>query len=245
MTEALPLMLKDLRLAAFGAHYENYQAQAIEQSWGYSQYLAALCEQEVARRFQTRVHNWTKEARLPRGKSFASLAINELPKTIQQKVIGLRDNTHWALQADNVLLIGPSGVGKSHIAAALGLHLIEQGIRVKWLQATALVQLLQQAKKDLDLMTAMSRLDKYRVLVIDDIGYVKKTDSETHVLFEFIAHRYESGSLIITSNQPFSHWDQIFPDTLMTVAAIDRIIHHATIVEIDGVSYRKKHQKKS
>ncbi len=245
MAEALPLMLKELRLAAFGAHYENYQAQAIEQSWGYSQYLSALCEQEVARRFQTRVHNWTREARLPRGKSFATLAINELPKIIQQKVIGLRDNTHWALQADNVLLIGPSGVGKSHIAAALGLHLIEQGIRVKWLQATALVQLLQQAKKDLDLMTAMSRLDKYRVLVIDDIGYVKKTDSETHVLFEFIAHRYESGSLIITSNQPFSHWDQIFPDTLMTVAAIDRIIHHATIVEIDGVSYRKKHQKKS
>lgn len=245
MTEALPMMLKELRLPAFGQHYEDYQGQAIDQSWGYSQYLSKLCEQEVARRFQTRIHNWTKEAKLSRGKSFATLAINELPKTIQQKVIGLRENTQWALQADNVLLIGPSGVGKSHIAAALGFHLIEQGIRVKWLQATALVQLLQQAKQDLDLMGVMSKLDKYRVLIIDDIGYVKKTDSETHVLFEFIAHRYESGSLIITSNQPFSHWDQIFPDTLMTVAAIDRIIHHATIVEIDGDSYRKKHQKKT
>lgn len=245
MVEALPVMLKALRLPAFAQHHEGYQAQAVEQSWGYDQYLARLCEEEVAQRFQTRIHNWTKEAKLPRGKSFATLGIHELPKPIQQKVIGLRDNTQWALQADNVLLIGPSGVGKSHIAAALGLHLIEQGVRVKWLQATALVQLLQQAKKDLDLMTVMSRLDKYRVLIIDDIGYVKKTDSETHVLFEFIAHRYESGSLIVTSNQPFSHWDQIFPDTLMTVAAIDRIIHHATIVEIDGDSYRKKHQKKS
>ena len=245
MAEALPIMLKELRLPAFEQHYEDYQTQAVEQSWGYNQYLAKLCEQEVARRFQTRIHNWTKEAKLPRGKSFATLAINELPKPIQQKVIGLRDNTQWALQADNVLLIGPSGVGKSHIAAALGIHLIEQGVRVKWLQATALVQLLQQARQDLDLMMVMSRLDKYRVLVIDDIGYVKKTDSETQVLFEFIAHRYESGSLIITSNQPFSHWDQIFPDTLMTVAAIDRIIHHATIVEIDGDSYRKKHRKKS
>ena len=244
MAEALPLMLKELRLPAFEHHYEDYQAQAIEQSWGYNQYLSRLCEQEVARRFQTRIHNWTKEAKLPRGKSFATLAINELPKPIQKKVIGLRDNTQWALQADNVLLIGPSGVGKSHIAAALGLHLIEQGVRVKWLQATALVQLLQQAKEALDLMGVMSKLDKYRVLIIDDIGYVKKTDSETQVLFEFIAHRYESGSLIVTSNQPFSHWDQIFPDTLMTVAAIDRIIHHATIVEIDGDSYRKKHQKK-
>jgi DNA replication protein DnaC len=236
-------MLKALRLPAFGQHYQDYQEQATEQSWGYDQYLAQLCEQEVARRYQTRIHNWTKEAKLPRGKSFATLAINELPKAIQKKVIGLRDNTQWALQADNVLLIGPSGVGKSHIAAALGLHLIEQGVRVKWLQATALLQLLQQARQELDLMGVMSKLDKYRVLIIDDIGYVKKTDSETQVLFEFIAHRYESGSLIITSNQPFSHWDQIFPDTLMTVAAIDRIIHHATIVEIDGESYRKKHQK--
>jgi len=96
-----------------------------------------------------------------------------------------------------------------------------------------------------DLMAVMSKLDKYRVLIIDDIGYVKKTNSETQVLFEFIAHRYESGSLIITSNQLFSYWDQIFPDTLMTVAAIDRIIHHATILEIDGDSYRRKRQKKS
>lgn len=245
MTEALPVMLKELRLPAFGQHYEDYQEQAIARTWGYSQYLASLCEQEVARRFQTRVQNWTKDAKLPPGKSFATLSMNELPVSTGKKVIGLRDNTDWALQADNVLLIGPSGVGKSHIAAALGLYLIEHGIRVKWIAATALVQLLQRARKDLDLMGVMSKLDKYRVLIIDDIGYVKKTDSETQVLFEFIAHRYESGSLIITSNQPFSQWDQIFPDTLMTVAAIDRIIHHATIIEIDSDSYRKKHQKKT
>ncbi len=238
-------MLRALHLPAFGEHYEVYQKQAAEQALGYSKYLSRLCEREVARRFETRLHNWSKEAKLPRGKSFATLATDELPEAIQKKVIELRDNTQWALQADNVLLIGPSGVGKSHIAAALGLHLIEQGIRVKWFPATALVQLLQQAKKELDLMAVMSRIDKYRVLIVDDIGYVKKTDSETQVLFEFIAHRYESGSLIITSNQPFSHWDQIFPDTLMTVAAIDRIIHHATILEIDGDSYRRKHQKKS
>ena len=245
MTDTLPIMLKNLRLPAFEQHYETYQEQASEQAWGYGQYLSKLCEDEIARRYEVRIRNWTKEAKLPRGKGFSTLAVDELPKAIQKKVIGLRDNTQWALQADNVLLIGPSGVGKSHIASALGLHLIEQGIRVKWFPATSLVQLLQQAKKDLDLMTIMSRLDKYRVLIIDDIGYVKKTDSETQVLFEFIAHRYESGSLIITSNQPFSHWDQIFPDTLMTVAAVDRIIHHATILEIDGDSYRRKHQKKS
>jgi len=103
----------------------------------------------------------------------------------------------------------------------------------------------KKAKNELDLVTYTTRLDKYPVLVIDDIGYVKKSDGETQVLFEFIAHRYESGSLIVTSNQPFSQWDQIFPDTLMTVAAVDRIIHHATIIEIGGESYRKKqHLKK-
>ncbi len=245
MSEALPLLLKELRLPAFGHYYQDYQDQAGEHNWSYSQYLSALCEQEVARRFQSRVCNWTREAKLPRGKSFATLTLNDLPEAVQKQVIALRDNTQWASQADNVLLIGPSGVGKTHVAAALGMHLIEQGVRVKWIPATALVQLLQQAKKELDLMTAMTRLDKYRVLIIDDIGYVKKTDSETQVLFEFIAHRYESGSLIITSNQPFSQWDQIFPDTMMTVAAIDRIIHHATIIEIDSESYRRKNQKKS
>jgi len=93
-------------------------------------------------------------------------------------------------------------------------------------------------------MTAMTRLDKYRVIIIDDIGYVKKTDAETQVLFEFIAHRYESGSLIVTANQPFSEWDQIFPDSMMTVAAIDRLIHHATIIELEGESYRRQQQLK-
>lgn len=117
-------------------------------------------------------------------------------------------------------------------------------MRCKLFPAIALVQLLQQAKRDLDLMAAMTRLDKYRVIVIDDIGYVKKTDAETQVLFEFIAHRYESGSLIITANQPFGSWDNIFPDSMMTVAAIDRLIHHATIIELEGESYRKRQQLK-
>jgi len=143
-----------------------------------------------------------------------------------------------------VLLIGPSGTGKTHIASALGHKLIEQGMRCKLFPAIALVQQLQQAKRDLDLMSAMTKLDKYKVIIIDDIGYVKKTDAETHVLFEFIAHRYESGSLIITANQPFSSWDQIFPDSMMTVAAIDRLIHHASIIELEGESYRRQQQLK-
>jgi DNA replication protein DnaC len=137
-----------------------------------------------------------------------------LPPNVQQAIIGLKEQTDWAQRAGNVLLIGSSGVGKSHIAAALAGQLIEQGVRVKWFSAVALVQTLQQAKRDLDLMTTMTRLDKYQVL-------------------------------IITSNQPFSRWDSIFPDTMMTVAAIDRIIHHSTIIEIEGDSYRKNQSLKN
>ena len=241
----LKVMLKELRLATFSQNLDSYQNQAIEKTWSYSEFLSKLCEQELARRFQTRTSKWTREARLPAGKSFATLNFADLPKAVQQPIHRLKDDHQWALQAGNVLLIGPSGVGKSHIAAALGYHLIERGVRVKWLSAGELVQQLQKAKKELDLMTYMTRLDKYPVLIIDDIGYVKKSDGETQVLFEFIAHRYESGSLIITSNQPFSQWDQIFPDALMTVAAVDRIIHHASIIEIEGGSYRKKqHMRK-
>lgn len=245
MPETIDLLLKELKLPAFSRHYQRHQAQAIEQGYGHVRYLSGLCEQEAADRYQKRVQKWTREAKLPAGKSFANLSLAELNPSVQQQVIALKDQMEWAHRAGNVLLIGPSGVGKSHMAAAIASHLIEQNVRVRWFTAMALVQSLQQAKRDLDLMAAMTRLDKYQVVVIDDIGYVKKTDAETQVLFEFIAHRYESGSLIITSNQPFSQWDHIFPDTMMTVAAIDRIIHHATIIEIEGESYRKKQSLKN
>lgn len=244
MPETIDLLLKQLRLPTFVRHYQRHQEQAVEKGYGHVRYLSGLCEQEVADRYQKRVQKWTREAGLPTGKSFANLSQAEFSTAVQQQITVLKDHTDWAHRAGNVLLIGPSGVGKSHIAAAIASQLIEQNIRVKWFSAVELVQRLQQAKRDLDLMTVMTRLDKYQVLIVDDIGYVKKTDAETQVLFEFIAHRYESGSLIITSNQPFSQWDQIFPDTMMTVAAIDRIIHHATIIEIEGESYRKKQRVK-
>ena len=242
MTDSIALLLKELRLPAFGRHYTALWDTAVEKGWSHPEYLATLCEYEIAERYQRRVQNWTREAQLPKGKTFDALEISRFSQPNQGKLARLRQDMDWTHSADNVLLLGPSGTCKTHIASALGYVLIEKGVRCKQFTAIGLVQLLQQAKQDLELMKIMTQLDKYRVIIIDDIGYVKKTDAETQVLFEFIAHRYESGSLIITANQPFSEWDHIFPDSMMTVAAIDRLIHHASIIELDGESYRKEHQ---
>lgn len=244
MNDSTALLLKELRLPAFVRHYQSLWQTATEKGWSHTEYLAALCEYEISDRYQRRTQKWIREAQLAGGKTFTEFNDDKLSREIKAQLARLKQDTTWVEHADNVLLIGPSGTGKTHIASALTYQLIEQGVRCKLFPAIALVQLLQQAKRDLDLMAAMTRLDKYRVIVIDDMGYVKKTDAETQVLFEFIAHRYESGSLIITANQPFGSWDNIFPDSMMTVAAIDRLIHHATIIELEGESYRKREQLK-
>lgn len=152
----------------------------------------------------------------------------------------LADDPSWLTRAENCLIFGASGVGKTHLAAALARRTLEFGKRVKFFSATALVQLLQQDKQQLQLHTRLHKLDRFDLLILDDLGYVKKSEAETSVLFELIAHRYERKSLLITANQPFSRWETIFTDSMMTVAAVDRLVHHATIVEIKALSYRRQ-----
>ena len=152
----------------------------------------------------------------------------------------LATDAGWLERAENCLIFGPSGVGKTHLAAALARAIVELGKRAKFFSATTLVQQLQQAKSQLQLPALLKKLDRFDLLVIDDLGYVKKSEAETSVLFELIAHRYERRSLLITANQPFSQWDTIFADDMMTVAAVDRLVHHALIVEIHTDSYRKR-----
>ena len=240
-TATLPLLLKQLKLTSFSRHWEALLEQAGEQGWNSAQYLTALCEHEVGERQQRRISRYTKESQLPVGKTLSSFDFRQVPELKAERIEALTTGMGWVHKAHNILLFGGSGVGKTHLAAAIGHRVIEHGIRVRHYTATALVQHLQQARNQLKLEDALQKLDKYRLLILDDFGYVKKSDAETYVLFELIAHRYETGSLIITSNQSFADWDQIFPDEMMTVAAIDRLVHHADLIEVRAdSSYRRK-----
>jgi DNA replication protein DnaC len=236
----LPLMLKQLRLSSIARHWQAFLGKAERNGWDSAHYLTALCEQELADRYSRRIARYGKESHLPVGKSLASFDFAQVPGLAREQIEALAGSSDWTRQARNVLLFGASGVGKTHLAAAIGHGLTEQGVRVRYFATTALVQQLQLARAQLHLEDALHKLDKYAVLILDDFGYVKKSEQETHVLFELIAHRYETGSLIITSNQPFAEWDRIFPDQMMTVAAVDRLVHHASIIEVSSDSYRRK-----
>ncbi|WP_041699222.1 IS21-like element helper ATPase IstB [Thalassoporum mexicanum] len=216
------------------------EQKATQQHWAYDRFLLALCELELDYRQQNRIKRALAEAKLPTGKSFTSFDFEHCPSFKSAPLIQLAQDTAWLDRAENCLLFGPSGVGKTHLAAALGRSMIEMGKRVKFFSAYALLQHLQQAKLQLQLASILAKLDRFDLLIIDDLGYVKKSEAETSVLFELIAHRYERKSLIITANQPFSQWDHIFADDMMTVAAVDRLIHHALIVEIHADSFRKR-----
>ena len=238
--ETLPVLLKELKLTGFIQQWQTLAQKAQEEQWLPEQYLALLCEEEVSQRYHRRLQRYTREAQLPPGKPLSQFDFKAVEGITQAHITALVTQPQWVRQAGNLLLFGPSGVGKTHLAAGIAYGLLEQGIRVRFVTATHLVQTLQQAREALELPDMLARLDKYAVLVVDDIGYVKKSDQETQALFELIAHRYETGSMMITSNQPFSEWNQIFGDSMMTVAAIDRLVHHATLLEIEAESYRKK-----
>jgi DNA replication protein DnaC len=156
------------------------------------------------------------------------------------QIAALAAGDSWLEKGANLLAFGPPGAGKSHLAAALGLALVENGWRVMFTRTTDLVQRLQAARRDLQLEATIAKLDKYHLLILDDIAYVTKDQAETSVIFELIAARYERRSMFITANQPFGEWGRIFPDKVMTLAAIDRLVHHATIFEMNVESYRRR-----
>jgi DNA replication protein DnaC len=236
----LTLALHDLRLPAVKTLWPDFAARADKEGWPAARFLAALAEHELAERASRRIQRHLEEARLPPGKTLDSFDFTALPMISMAHVMALAAGDGWLDKGSNLLLFGPPGGGKSHLAAALGLALIENGHRVLFTRTTDLVQRLQTARRDLQLEAAISRLDKYHLLILDDLAYVTKDQAETSVLFELISARYERRSILITANQPFGEWGRIFPDQAMTLAAVDRLVHHATIFEMNVESYRRR-----
>jgi DNA replication protein DnaC len=239
-TARLPVLLTQLRLPTVARLWPALTETADRESWPAVKTLAALMEHEVAERARRRTARHLLEARLPAGKTLDCFDFTAVTSISKARVIALAEGDSWLDQGTNILLVGPPGVGKSHLAAALGHAMVDAGYRVLFTRTTDLVQQLQTARQDLKLATAIEKLDKYHLLVLDDLSYVQKSQAETSVIFELISARYERRSLLITANQPFGAWDAIFPDPAMTVAAIDRLVHHSIILEMNTDSYRRK-----
>src|SRR6266576_2092202 len=234
----IELLLAELRLPAVKQVWAALAAQADKESWPAGRFLAALAEHEIAERARRRLERHLAEARLPPGKTLDTFDKGEAESSRQMALAPAGDA--WLNNGAHLLLFGPPGGGKSHLAAALGFALVENGWRVLFTRTTDLVQRLQIARRELALEAAIAKLDKYHLLILDDLAYVTKDQAETSVLFELISARYERRSLLITANQPFGEWGKIFPDQAMTVAVVDRLVHHATIFEMNVESYRRR-----
>ncbi|MDN5939817.1 MAG: IS21-like element helper ATPase IstB [Salinisphaera sp.] len=236
----LALMLTQLRLPTMKALWPQFAERADAEGWPAARLLAALAEHELANRAHRRIERHLAQAKLPPGKSLASFDFAAVPMVSKAQAMALSAGDRWLNQGANVLVFGPPGTGKTHLAAALGLALVENGYRVLFARTTDLVQKLQVARRELALEAAIAKLDKYHLLILDDLSYVCKDQAETSVLFELISARYEQRSLLMTANQPFGEWDKIFPEPAMTLAAVDRLVHHATIFELNVESYRRR-----
>ena len=236
----LSLLLTELRLPTIKSLYPQFTEQADKEGWPSARLLATLTEHEVAQRLQRRRERHLAEARLPVGKTLDNFDFNTVPMVSKAQVHALTAADTWLNDGANLILIGPPGVGKSHLAAAIGLALVENGYRVLFTRTTDLVQRLQLARRELALEAAINKLNKYHLLILDDLAYVTKDQAETSVLFELISARYELRSTLITANQPFGDWDKLFSDPAMTLAAVDRLVHHSTIFELNVESYRRR-----
>lgn len=204
--------------------------------------MAGVFELEAQDRLERRVGRQRKESRLPPGKTFGSLDLDRFPKKLAHQLRDLAHG-HFVDRAENVLAFGLPGVGKTHAVCALGHALVDAGRTVLFSPTFRLVQELLLAKRDLALPRALRKLDRFDVLILDDIGYVQQSAEEVEVLFTLFAERYERRSLVITSNLVFSQWDEIFKNPMTTAAAIDRVVHHATILEFKVSSYRSQHAR--
>lgn len=236
----LSLLLNELRLPAVKHIWPSFAERSDKEGWPAARLLMALAEHEIAERDRRRIERHLKEAKLLAGKTLENFDFDAVPMLSKAQVSALCAGDGWLRNGANLILVGPPGGGKSHLSSAIGLSLLEKGWKVLFTRTSDLVQRLQVARRELALEAAINRLDRFDLVILDDLAYVTKDQAETSVLFELISARYERRSLLITANQPFGEWNKVFPDPAMTLAAVDRLVHHSTIFELNVESYRRR-----
>jgi DNA replication protein DnaC len=234
------MMLTDLRMPTIKRLAGDLCAQSDTEGWPAHRFLEALLEHEINEREARRIDRHRNESCLSSDKRLSSFDFAAVPSVSKAQVMALTEGTEWIDRGANVLLFGPPGVGKSHLVSALGHALIDAGRRVLFTRCSDLVQRLQAARRDLRLPQELAKLDRFDLLILDDLSYVRRDQAETSVLFELISERYERKSLAITANTPFSQWGEVFVEPAMTLAAVDRLVHHSTILEMNVESYRRR-----
>jgi DNA replication protein DnaC len=235
--ESLAILLRALKLPTVARHAEEVAAKAEREGWSFLQYVRHLMALEVEERRRRRIERNHRNSNLPTEKTLALLDRKRLPAKVARMLPTLCEGD-FLERGDNVLLFGLPGRGKTHVVCAIGHELVRRGYRVLFTPTYALVQRLLGAKRELCLEKALGALDGFDAVILDDIGYVQQSRDEMEVLFTFLAERYERRSVLITSNLVFSEWDRIFKDPMTTASAIDRLIHHAVILEMTGTSVR-------
>ena len=236
--------LKTLRLPTMLSEFAKLSREAADADESYEQYLLRLCELEVAQRSANAVQSRIKAAGFPVLKDLDTYDFTAMPSLGKQKVLEL-SRGEWIEQHYNACLIGNAGTGKTHLAIALGQAACRQGQRVRFFTAAALVNTLEEAQKQYRLDRLLAQLDKADLLVIDELGYLSFSRGGAELLFQVFADRYERGSILITSNLPFSEWSQIFQGERMTAALLDRFTHRCHIFEMNGESYRFRESMKA
>ncbi len=243
-TSQLADQLKALRLPTFRETHQELADHAARERWTHLRFLAELVERECQTRRQGRIARLMRNANLLAGKTWEQLQWSRLPLQVTQQFETLRQGD-FLDRRDNLLIFGRPGSGKTMLLSALGDQLVKRGRTVCFSTCAMLVQELLRAKRDLRLERVIQKLHQFEALIIDDLGYVQQSREEMEVLFTLLSERYERGSLLLSSNLPFSKWEQIFKDPMTTAAAIDRLVHHSVIIELNRVpSFRLDEAKK-
>lgn len=237
----LELYLKQLRLPGMAQVYPELIREATTTGQSHLKFLLACLEHEVETRQQRQLQKRLKQARFPWLKGLGDFDFTVLPKLPKQKVLALGEG-RFIREKENILCLGKTGTGKTHIATALGLSAIEAGYKVRFIKVVELVQELLVAEKEYRLSRYLKNWNKADLVILDELGYIQ-LKSGGPLLFQFCADRYEKGSFIITTNLEFSRWGEVFGDVTLTTALLDRLTHRSHVLIFDGESYRFRESK--